>query len=142
MCVLFIFNRFKYLSPSKCLDPRSAQLGSVWFRMGSVGDPHGSGNAVKHTRIENIGFTSTRLESRLDPRGSIIKSLCTLHFKWFQLHFSIRVVGSKVNSTWIRMGSVGDPHGSGNDVKHGCMENMCFTWTRLWIQVQSAWNPK
>ena len=35
-------------------------------------------------------------------------------------------------------GSRLDPDGSGNDVKHGCLENMCFTWTRLWIQVGSA----
>ena len=28
------------------------------------------------------------------------------------------------------MESVGDPHGSGNDVKHGCSENICFTRAR------------
>ena len=36
-------------------------------------------------------------------------------------------------------GSRLDPDGSGNDVKHGCLENMGFMCTRLWIQVGSAW---
>ena len=38
--------------------------------------------------------------------------------------FSIQVLGPKVDSTWIRT----DLHKSGNDVKHGCLENIGFTW--------------